>query len=178
MEKVNAKLRFLKMTPRKVRLVADLVRGKQVEEARQMLKVLNKRAGRPILKLIESAVANAKHNFSLVEDGLKIETITVDDGPTTKRWMSKAMGRATTVRQRSSHVKIVLAGEVDAKAKKESETKIKKIKTVKGDINDVKKEKFVPDQETKKTDIKQINTKAVGVSQGISKPRKVGTRNK
>jgi len=179
MEKVTAKLRFLKMTPRKVRLVADLVRGKQVEDIRPALKVLNKRAAKPVLKLIESAVANAKHNFSLKEEGLKLETITVDDGPTAKRWMPRAMGRATTIRKRSSHVKIVLSGEVDEKVKKALEAKAKKEEgvkpaTVKADSKDVKKEKITPEIEGKKIGIKQNNPKIANVS----KPRKMGSRSK
>jgi len=177
MENVTAKLRFLKMTPRKVRLVADLVRGKQVDVACNALKVLNKRAAKPILKLIDSASANAKHNFSLKEEGLKIETITVDDGPTAKRWMPRAMGRATTIRKRTSHVKIILTGEVDEKVKKETEAKAKKAEekakkteTKKADVKDIKKVV----KEVKQVEAKPNSPKVANVS----KPRKMGSRSK
>ena len=180
MEKVIAKLRFLKITPRKVRLVADLVRGKKVEDARAMLKVLNKRSAKPILKLIDSAVANAKHNFNLKEEGLKIEAITVDDGPTLKRWMPKAMGRATTIRKRSSHIIITLFGEIDQKNKKESKNKEKKEEVKKEETEkvDVKKRKVLSEKDIiKKTDIKKFNSRVANVSQ-VSKPRKMGSRSK
>ena len=180
MENVTAKLRFLKMTPRKVRLVADLVRGKQVDVACNALKVLNKRAAKPILKLIDSASANAKHNFSLKEEGLKIETITVDDGPTAKRWMPRAMGRATTIRKRTSHVKIVLTGEVDEKVKKateakakKAEEKAKKTETKKTDVKDVTDIKKAV-KEVKQVEAKPITPKVANVS----KPRKMGSRSK
>lgn len=99
------------MGPRKVRLVADLVRGRSVRRAIDILSVTNKRPAKPLLKLLMSAVANAKHNFSLSQDGLKIASLTVDGGPMLKRWMPKAHGRATPVRERTSHINLVLSGE-------------------------------------------------------------------
>jgi large subunit ribosomal protein L22 len=108
---VTAKLSYLRMGPRKVRLVADLVRGRSVRRAIDILSVTNKRPAKPLLKLLMSAVANAKHNFSLAQDGLKIASLTVDGGPMLKRWMPKAHGRATPVRERTSHINLVLSGE-------------------------------------------------------------------
>lgn len=118
---VTAKLSYLRMGPRKVRLVADLIRGRSVGRAIDILTVTNKRPAKPLLKLLLSAVANAKHNFSLAQDGLKVTTLTVDGGPMLKRWMPKAYGRATPVRERTSHINLVLSGE------KTSETKSEKI---------------------------------------------------
>lgn len=105
---VTAKLKYLRVGPRKARLVADLVRGKKVNKALELLSLTSKRAARPILKLVRSAVANAEHNFLLNKDNLKISAITVDGGPVLKRWMPKAHGRATPVRERTSHVNVVL----------------------------------------------------------------------
>jgi len=105
---VTAKVKFLRMSPRKVRLLADMVRGRKVTTALTTLSLMNKRAAEPVLKLIQSAMANAKHNHAMVPEDLRIKTITVDGGPVTKRWMPKAHGRATPVRQRTSHVNLVL----------------------------------------------------------------------
>lgn len=109
MTEVNAKLRFLRMGPRKVRLVVDTIRGKKVLRALDILSVLPKKAALPILKLLNSAVANAKHNHSLAVEDLKISQIYVDGGPVLKRSMPKAQGRATPIRERTSHINLVLS---------------------------------------------------------------------
>lgn len=108
MHEVTAKLKFFRQGPRKVRLVADLIRGKKVTRALEILSLLNKKAARTVKKLLESAVANAKHNYSLAIEDLKITKITIDGGPSLKRWMPKAHGRATPVRERTSHINLVL----------------------------------------------------------------------
>ncbi len=113
----KAVLRGLRVAPRKVRLVIDQVRGKSVSDARRILDGSVKHAALPVLKLINSAVANAKHNDFLKEESLVISTITADGGPTLHRWMPRAMGRATPLRKRTSHINVVLTGEVDEKAK-------------------------------------------------------------
>ena len=105
----TAQLRYYRMGPRKLRLVTDLVRGRSVSRAAVILSVLNKKGARPILKLLNSAVANASHNHKVASEKLFIKTITVDGGPVLKRWMPKAHGRATPVRERTSHVKLTLA---------------------------------------------------------------------
>lgn len=109
-QEVTAKLKYLRIGPRKVRLVADLIRGRGVSRALTTLSLLKKRAAGPMLKLLKSAVANAKHNYSLEEKDLKIAKITVDGGAVLKRWMPKAHGRATPVRERTSHINLVLTG--------------------------------------------------------------------
>lgn len=109
MTEVTAKLRFLRMGPRKVRLVADMIRGKKVTRALDILSVLGKRAARPVLKLLNSAVANAKHNHSLAVEDLIVSQIYVDGGPVLKRSMPKAHGRATPIRERTSHINLVLS---------------------------------------------------------------------
>ncbi|MEM6559827.1 MAG: 50S ribosomal protein L22 [Myxococcota bacterium] len=105
----NATLRHLRMSPRKVRLVVDLIRGRSVEEALNILTFSDKSASEPVGKVLKSAVANAdvRGNFDL--DKLFVKTAFVDEGLTWKRWLPRAMGRATRLRKRTSHVTIELA---------------------------------------------------------------------
>ncbi len=117
MQEVTAKLNYLRMSPRKVRLVADLLRGRKVTTAVNTLTVLNKRAAAPLLKLLRSAIANAEHNHSLSMAGLRISSIMVNQGPALKRFMPKAHGRATPVREPTCHINLVLTGEKSAAAK-------------------------------------------------------------
>lgn len=99
------------MAPRKVRLLADLVRGLGVAEAEVRLKFNGKAAARPVLKLLNSAVANAEHNFKLQKEDLFVKTITVDGGPVMKRMVPRAMGRGMTIRKRMSHINLILSDE-------------------------------------------------------------------
>lgn len=108
---VSAKLNQLKMSPRKVRLVVDVVRGSQVAKALAELQFMKKHAAEPVAKLLKSAIANATNNFNLETSNLFVKTIFVDESTTMKRWMPKAHGRATKIRKRSCHVNIVL-GEI------------------------------------------------------------------
>jgi len=104
-----ALLKFARISPRKVRLVADTVRGKDVSEAIEMLKFMRKRSAPIISRLIWSAVNNAKEMKSAVDpDQLFIKSITVDGGPTLRRWRPRAHGRATRIRKRTSHIRVVL----------------------------------------------------------------------
>lgn len=114
---VTAKLSYLRMGPRKVRLVADMIRGRKVAKAQEILVLSKKAAARPILKLLNSALANARHNHNLMAENLCVKTIMVDGGPMLKRWMPKAHGRATPVRERTAHISLGL-GELTVKTKK------------------------------------------------------------
>ena len=128
----KAQLRFLRITPQKVRLVAGLVRGMEVRKALDQLQFSSKQAAIPVKKLIESAVANAIHNDHVKEDTLKIETIFVNEGSVLRRWMPRAMGRATPLRKKSSHITVVLSGEADEtkkSSKKEKEVKVEETET-------------------------------------------------
>lgn len=117
---VTAQLRYYRMGPKKLRLIADLIRGKRVTRAQSVLGLLNKKGAKPMLKLLNSAVANAKHNHNLGLENLIVKTVMVDGGPMLKRFMPKAHGRATPVRERTSHVSLVLEEmEVKSKAQKE-----------------------------------------------------------
>lgn len=105
-----AKLRYLRMSPRKVRWVVDVVRGSKVTVAEAQLKVMNKAAARPVLKLIQSAVANAEHNFQMDGQTLVVKKIFVDGGPMLKRSKPRAFGRATPIRKRTCHITVYLEG--------------------------------------------------------------------
>lgn len=105
---VKAFARSIHMSPRKVRLITNLVRGMDVSKAEAQLAFSKKAAARPVLKLLHSAVANAQHNFKLATPDLFIKTITADGGPVMKRWRARAFGRAAQIKKRSSHITIVL----------------------------------------------------------------------
>jgi len=106
---VRAISKYLRVSPSKARLVADLVRGKPVSEALTILKFTPKKSGRLIDKTLRSAVANAENTNAMDVDTLFIKTILVDDGPRLKRWRPRAMGRATRIIKRMSHITVVLA---------------------------------------------------------------------
>ena len=128
----SAKLKQLRVSPRKVRLIVDLIRGMSVKDALVQLQFSQKHVARPIKKLLESAVANAKHNHEMTFDSLVVKTAFVDGGPTLHRWMPRAMGRATKIRKRTSHITLVLEGdavEAPKKVKKEKEKVDKKVDT-------------------------------------------------
>ncbi len=114
---VHAFLRSLRMSPRKVRLVIDAVRGKSVKDAEIRLSLMKKDAALPVLKLLRSAVANAEHNFKLSTDSLYIKAITADGGPTLKRSRPRAFGRSAPIRKRTTHISIVVADRADAPVK-------------------------------------------------------------
>jgi ribosomal protein L22 len=108
---VRAHAKYVRTSARKARLVSDHIRGKSVQEARAILAFAPRAAARDWSKLLESAVANAEHNHELVGDELKIEHIHADEGPTLKRYRPRAMGRATRIRKRTSHLSITLTPE-------------------------------------------------------------------
>jgi large subunit ribosomal protein L22 len=106
---VLATARYVRCSPRKARLVADLVRGKSVPEARAILAFSPRAAAVHVRKVLQSAAANAEHNASLDADDLVLARVTVDEGPTLKRFRPRAMGRATRINKRTCHITIGLA---------------------------------------------------------------------
>lgn len=104
-----AKLRFARVSPQKARLVADQVRGMPVEQALDMLRFSTKKPAAIVLKLLESAVANAEHNEGADIDELRVATIMVDEGPTMKRMKPRARGSADRILKRTSHVMVRVA---------------------------------------------------------------------
>ena len=105
---VKASLKFARMAPRKIRLVADMVRGKDVNEAIQILTFVNKKSAPILKKLVQSAVANADQAKTIDLDTLYVKHISVDQGPTLKRYMPRAMGRASEIKKKTSHVNLIL----------------------------------------------------------------------
>lgn len=105
---VRAHLRYLRIAPRKVRLVINLIRGMQVDRALDQLSVLPKASTRPVTKLLKSAIANATNNFQLSTSDLHIKSIVANEGPKLKRYRPRAFGRAAELLKRMTHVTIVL----------------------------------------------------------------------
>ncbi len=116
---MQAVAKYIRMSPRKVRLVADLVRGLSVPAARQQLTFSKKGAAVPVLKALNSAVANAENTFSQNASDLIVSEIRIDDGPTIKRHRPRARGAAFPIRKRTSHITVVVGQKKDAEAAKE-----------------------------------------------------------
>lgn len=104
----KAQARFVRIAPRKARIVMNLIRGKNVDEALSILRFIPKRASRIIEKVLRSAVANAEHNHEMNTGDLFVFKAYVDEGPTLKRFRPRALGRATRIRKRTSHLTVVL----------------------------------------------------------------------
>ena len=113
----QAVLKFVRLSPQKARLVADLVRGKKVDEALNILKFSRKRAAGVLRKVLESAIANAENNAGADVDELKIEEIFVDEGPTMKRTMPRAKGSADRIVKRTSHVTVRVSDDHDKRGR-------------------------------------------------------------
>lgn len=105
---VRAQAKYVRSSPRKARLVVDHIRGKSVPEARAILAHTPRAAAEPVLKVLQSAVANAENNHELLPEELRIHQVFVDEGPTIKRFRPRALGRATKIRKRTSHITINL----------------------------------------------------------------------
>jgi large subunit ribosomal protein L22 len=104
----KATVRFVRISPLKARRVVDLIRGRQVEEARRILRFSPLSASRTVEKCLNSAVANAEQTPGVVPQNLIIERVWVDEGPTLKRWRPRAYGRAARIRKRTSHMTVIV----------------------------------------------------------------------
>jgi len=109
---MRAKVKYARIAPRKARLVADEVRGKSYPEASSILRFTNKKGAKIVGDAINSAAANAGHNLGVDPEELFVREIRVDEGPTIKRYRARAMGRATMIRKRTSHITVVLGAPV------------------------------------------------------------------
>ncbi|RJP27869.1 MAG: 50S ribosomal protein L22 [Actinobacteria bacterium] len=118
--KVRAVARFVRVSPSKARQIADLIRGKDLEEARYITTFSPQGAARLVGKVLESAVANAENNNGLRADDLMVVNCVVDEGPTLKRWRPRAYGRATRIRKRTSHITVIVGEreELEKKARR------------------------------------------------------------
>ncbi len=156
MRSVTTKLNYLKIAPRKVRLVANSLKGLSVSEAEAQLLISPRRVSLAIIKLLRSAVANAKNNSQMNTNHLFIKEIRVDQGPMLKRYMPRAMGRATPIQKKSSHIILVLAESEKTKAPRFKIVKPEKI-SKKISSGETKRKKTEPEKpkppekETKET---------------------------
>ncbi|MFH1045913.1 MAG: 50S ribosomal protein L22 [Candidatus Omnitrophota bacterium] len=121
--------RYLRISPRKVRYVIDLIRGEAVPKAMAMLGVVNRGAAKPVQKALKSVLSNALRNPTVKSDELIISTIMADSGPMLKRFRAAAMGRATSIRHRTTHLFIELSRIIKKEAKPETQKKTAKTKT-------------------------------------------------
>ncbi|MEG6523417.1 50S ribosomal protein L22 [Desulfotomaculum sp. 1211_IL3151] len=101
--------KFIRVSPRKARMVVDLIRGKKVEEALAILRYTPNKAAAAVSKVVKSAAANAEHNNDMDKDELVVSQIFVDQGPSLKRMMPRAMGRADIIKRRTSHITVVVS---------------------------------------------------------------------
>jgi len=166
---VKAKVSNVRMSPRKVRLVADLVRGASTEIASGQLKYSTRIAKKPIIKLLNSAIANAVNNFELDKKNLFVKEIRVDEGATLKRWLPRAHGRATPLRKRTCQIMITLAEVKDSGAKTpkkqalEPAVKLETSNVEVADKKDLKKnaKKEAPKDEAQTGSDKEVDKKIV-----------------
>lgn len=114
---VKAKARFVRISPRKVRKVVPLIKGKDALSALNILKFLPQKGAKILEKVVKSAIANAEHNHNLDKASLKIKNVLVDQGPSLKRYLPRAMGRATPIKKRMSHITVIV-NEIEKKEKK------------------------------------------------------------
>ncbi len=118
---VSAKLKNLRIAPRKVRLVANLIKGLDVKVAMDQIDANVKRSNDPVKKLLASAISNGENNFGIDRDNMYVRDVIVGAGPTLKRWMPKAYGRAGALLKRTSQVEIILEERVEGKGRKSKE---------------------------------------------------------
>jgi large subunit ribosomal protein L22 len=180
---IKAQVKFVRMSPRKTRWVIDSVRGLDVAEAINQLQFMTMAAAIPVLKLLNSGIANAVNNFKLKKENLYIKEISVDGGPVLKRWRPRAFGRAAPIHKRSAHINLVLGERVESERPAETKAaaieKPKVVETLKTFTKEKAKE------ETKKTEVegKKQTEKATSVrgeaKRGFFKkifPRKTGSK--
>lgn len=164
MQEIKAKLNNLDVTPRKARIIADLIRGRSALEVRAELSIRRERACQPILKLLESAIANAK-NLGFKPEKLIVKEVRVDGGPILKRWLPRAQGRATPLQKKRSHVFIRLEESDKVKAPRfsfaEEKTKASGKKT-----------KATPT--AKKTKIEKTKVETTEKTTGLEEPKDKG----
>ncbi len=143
---VIAKLNYLRIAPRKVRLAADLIRWKSIEEAQTILNFTNKKAASSLLKLLKQAISNAKNNFQLDPSNLYISKVLVDEGQKYKRWRPRARGQAYEIQKKTSHITLIL---------EEIEKKIKKVRAKKPHSEPVKAIERIPKSEESQKEVKE-----------------------
>ena len=125
MAEVKAQLNNLRLAPRKVRAVSNLIKGKNVFDALAQLEVMIKRPGLPVSKLLKSAISNAENNYSMVKENLYVKSMTVNQGVTLRRSMPRARGSAFPIKKRTSHITLVLDTKDNVRIKKDKNSNTK-----------------------------------------------------
>jgi len=148
MAEVKAQLNNLRISPRKVRAVVNLVKGKNVDQAIHQLEYFVRKPADPVRKLINSAIANAENNFNMVRENLFIKSLIVNEGVKLKRFRAKGFGRASSIQKKTSHINLILEEHTPG-LKREKKAKTKK------EVVDTSKE----EKETKMTDSKKPEVK-------------------
>ncbi len=172
---VKAQLNYLRISPRKTRLLADLIRGKKLKEAISLLDFSYKKGSLPLKKLLEQALANAKNNLSLEnEEALYISEIFVNEGPKLKRWRARAHGRAAEIQKKTSHISLVVTGGKTVKQKKGKSPEEKKAvqpaeKGSKAKDNETAKEKEKKKMKSKFLRGDKDQTKELKFKKGMTK---------
>lgn len=175
---IKAHLRNIRISPRKVRVVAALIRGRNVSDAKTQLSFLARKAALPIMKLIDSAVANAVHNLKLDPKGLYISEIFVNEGKTLKRGMPRARGSSYTIRKRSSHISLTLSEKKDrntAHTSKKVSQKMKALVMPAQKAPNAAKTVAQEEEKSKKTEPREKKpaTRAPSAEKGIAKGRRL-----
>lgn len=142
MSEVKAQLNNLRLAPRKVRAVSNLVKNKNAPDAVNQLEVVTRRSGLPILKLLKSAMANAENNRNMVKENLYIKSIEVDEGVKLKRFKPKGFGRVSPIEKKTSHVRLILAERVPGLKRTLRPEKKEKREALIRDAKDTKKQEF------------------------------------
>lgn len=154
--KVKAELKYLRIAPRKARLVAELIKRKKVEKAQTILDFTVKKGAKPVLKLLNSAIASAKSNHQLDPSNLYVFRITVNEGPKYKRWMPRSRGMAYPIQKKTSHVTIVLNELIEGKKIKKTKAVASKVEaSEEKPVSDVAKPKFKPTLEESKPKVEK-----------------------
>jgi len=170
--KVSARLNNLRISPRKVRLIADLIKGQEALEAVNQLNMNVKAGNEQVRKLLESAIANAENNFGLDKTNLYVFSVVVEAGATLKRWMPKAYGRAGAIRKRTCKVIITLEERVEGKGRKSQEQMEKEKKARLAEIKKREKEALANIEEGEKAEkkgkkiVEKVETEKVNKSDG------------
>jgi large subunit ribosomal protein L22 len=176
---IIARAKYIRMSSKKIRLVAGLIRGLAVDKASWQLQFNKKIASKALLKVLESAIANAKNNFGLEADNLRVKSVAINDGPVLKRWMPRAQGRATPLRRPTAHVKLVLE-EIVASGKAKPSKKVDNsdiIKVGTGEFDEIKD--VAKSSETKEVKGTKTEKKAAAPKKGFAAKvlnRKTGSK--
>ena len=162
--KVTASLNNLRIAPRKTKMIADMIRGMDIKEALDQLETTVRKPGLPFQKLLSSAIANAENNFGLDQNNLYVSDVLIGAGPTIKRWMPRAYGRAGKILKRTSKITIVLEERIEGKGRKSKEQMAKemeaRLKEKKKQEKEMKESQDKKEEETKDKKIPEISREA------------------